>query len=67
MDFMFALALPVAIGGESVASRVSVSMMAAMCGGSNSASLVCALVARGVDDYGMLVRRATLMNDSKVR
>lgn len=66
MDFMFALAVPVSVAGESVASRVSASLMAAMCSGSGTASLVCAMVARDADDYGMLVRRAALMGNSKV-
>jgi hypothetical protein len=66
MDFMFALAVPVSVAGESVASRVSASLMAALCSGSARASLVCAMVARDADDYGMLVRRAALMSNSKV-
>ena len=50
-----------------MASRVSASLMAAMCSGSVGASLVCAMVARDADDYGMLVRRAALMSNGKVR
>ena len=59
--------IPVSIAGESVASRVSASLMAAMCSGSVGASLVCAMVARDADDYGMLVRRAARMSNGKVR
>ncbi len=66
MDFIFALAVPVSIAGESVASRVSVSLLAAMCNGSVGAQLVCALIARGVDDYGMLLRRVVPMSNRKV-
>ncbi len=67
MDFIFALAIPVSIAGESVASRVSVSLLAAMCDSGSRAELVCALVARGVDDYGTLLRRVLPMSNRKVQ
>ncbi len=66
MDFLFALAVPVSIAGESVASRVSASLLAAMCQGVAAAELVCALMARNVDDYGMMLRRVVPMSRRKV-
>jgi hypothetical protein len=66
MDFIFALAVPISIAGESVASRVSISLLAAMCSASIRAQLVCALIARGVDDYGMLLRGVVPMSNHKV-
>jgi hypothetical protein len=66
MDFMFALAVPIAIAGESVASRVSTSIMAGMCDHSHAARLVCGLVARSVDDYGDVLIRLLLMSNRKV-
>ena len=66
MDFVFALAVPVSIAGESVASRVSASLLAAMCHGVAAAELVCALMARNVDDYGMMLRRVLPMSHRKV-
>ena len=67
MDFVFALALPVAIGGESVASRVSVSLMAGLCDGEGGGGLACGLIARGVEDYGWMLRRVMRMSEPKVR
>jgi hypothetical protein len=66
MDFVFALAVPVSIAGESVASRVSASLLATMCQGVAAAELVCALMARNVDDYGMMLRRVLPMSHRKV-
>ena len=66
MDFMFALAIPIAIAGDSVASRVSVSLLAAMCEDNAQARLVCGFVARNVDDYGFILRRSMSMATHKV-
>jgi hypothetical protein len=66
MDFVFALAVPVSIAGESVASRVSVSLMAALCDGNQKAGLVCGLIARGVEDYGKMLRQFMGMGNRKV-
>ena len=66
MDFMFALSVPISIAGESVASRVSVSLLAGMCDENASARLLCGLVARNIDDYGVILRRVMRMTRSQV-
>jgi hypothetical protein len=66
MDFMFALAVPISIAGESVASRVSVSLLAGMCDHSDRVRLMCGLVARNVEDYGDVLRRVMLLSSHKV-